>query len=97
MTLDLLGLPPTPAEQVAFLNDQSADAYLKVVDRLLSSPNYGERWAQYWLDLVRYAETAGFKKDDMRPDAYKYRDYVIRALNQDLPYNKFIEAAIGRR
>jgi hypothetical protein len=95
VTVDLLGLPPTPAEQAAFLKDRSTDAYVKVVDRLLSSPNYGERWAQYWLDLIRYAETAGFKKDDMRPDAYKYRDYVIRAFNQDLPYNRFIEEQLA--
>jgi len=90
VTFDLVGLPPTPAEQDAFVGDPSPDALATVVDRLLASPHYGERWAQHWLDLVRYAETAGFKKDDIRPDAHKYRDYVIRAFNRDLPYDQFV-------
>jgi hypothetical protein len=90
VTFDLTGLPPTIAEQEAFLADNSADAYHKVVERLLASPRYGERWAQHWLDLVRYAESDGFKADDLRPSAYRYRDYVIRALNADLPYDRFI-------
>ena len=90
VTFDLTGLPPTVAEQEAFLADQSPGAYEKVVDRLLASPHYGERWAQHWLDLVRYAETDGFKADDFRPRAHQYRDYVIRALNADLPYDRFI-------
>ena len=97
MTFDLTGLPPTPEEQTAFLADNSTDAYEKVVDRLLASPRYGERWAQHWLDVVRYAETDGFKEDAQRPNAYKYRDYVIRALNADLPYDRFIRQQIGRR
>src|SRR5262249_47817041 len=77
VTFDLTGLPPTVAEQEAFLADPSPDAYEKVVDRLLASPHHGERWAQHWLDLVRYAETDGFKADDFRPAAHRYRDYVI--------------------
>ena len=95
VTFDLTGLPPTPAEQAAFLADQSPDAYAKVVDRLLASPRYGERWAQHWLDLVRYSETEGFKKDTLRPDAHRYRDYVIRAFNDDLPYDRFIRQQLA--
>ncbi|HXG13014.1 MAG TPA: DUF1549 and DUF1553 domain-containing protein [Gemmataceae bacterium] len=95
VTFDLTGLPPTPEEQAAFLADNAPDAYLRVVDRLLASPRYGERWAQHWLDLVRYAETDGFKADDLRPNAYRYRDYVIRALNQDLPYDRFVRQQLA--
>jgi len=95
VTYDLTGLPPTPAEQSAFLADKSPDAYAKVVDRLLASPRYGERWAQHWLDLVRYSETEGFKHDGLRPDAHKYRDYVIRAFNDDLPYDRFIRQQLA--
>jgi hypothetical protein len=95
ITVDLTGLPPTIAEQEAFLADNSPEAYRRVVDRLLASPRYGERWAQHWLDLVRYAETDGFKADDYRPDAHKYRDYVIRALNADVPYDRFIRQQLA--
>ncbi len=95
VTLDLTGLPPTLEEQEAFLADSSADAYRKVVDRLLDSPRYGERWARHWLDLVRYAETDGFKADDHRPNAFRYRDYVIRALNADLPYDRFVRQQLA--
>jgi hypothetical protein len=95
VTVDLTGLAPTVEEQDAFLADNSPDAYGKVVDRLLASPRYGERWAQHWLDLVRFAETDGFKADDYRPNAYKYRDYVIRALNADLPYDRFIHQQLA--
>lgn len=95
VTFDLTGLPPTIAEQEAFLADTSADAYRKVIERLLASPRYGERWAQHWLDLVRYAETDGFKADDLRPFAHLYRDYVIRALNADLPYDRFIQQQLA--
>jgi hypothetical protein len=95
VTFDLTGLPPTLAEQEAFLGDAAPDAYLKVVDRLLASPRFGERWAQHWLDLVRYAESDGFKADDLRPDAHKYRDYVIRAFNADLPYDRFIRQQLA--
>ena len=90
VTFDLTGLPPTAAELDAFLADQSEGAYERVVNRLLDSPRYGERWAQHWLDVVRYAETDGFKADEFRPAAHKYRDYVIRAFNADLPYDRFI-------
>ncbi|GBD36978.1 hypothetical protein HRbin36_02108 [bacterium HR36] len=95
VTFDLTGLPPTVAEQDAFLSDDSPNAWERVVDRLLASPHYGERAAQFWLDLVRYAETDGFKADDHRPDAYRYRDYVIRAFNADLPYNRFIQQQLA--
>ncbi len=95
VTFDLTGLPPSPAEQQAFLADDAADAYPRLVDRLLDSPRYGERWAQHWLDIVRYAETDGFKEDAFRPNAHKYRDYVIRALNADLPYDRFIRQQLA--
>jgi len=95
VTFDLTGLPPTLAEQEAFVGDQTADAYEKVVDRLLASPRFGERWAQHWLDLVRYAESDGFKADDLRPDAHRYRDYVIRAFNTDLPYDRFLQQQLA--
>ncbi|HJT34924.1 MAG TPA: DUF1549 and DUF1553 domain-containing protein [Pirellulales bacterium] len=90
VSFDLIGLPPTPAEQADFLADERADAYERLVERLLASPAFGERWAQHWLDLVRYAESDGFKADEHRPNAYKYRDFVIRALNEDMPYDRFI-------
>src|SRR5262245_57927703 len=78
---DLIGLPPTPEQVEAFVNDKSKDAYEKLVDKLLASPQFGERQALFWLDLVRFAETDGFKADDVRPLAWRYRDYVIKALN----------------
>jgi hypothetical protein len=87
---DLTGLPPTPAEVSAFVADRSRDAYAKVVERLLNSPHYGERWGQHWLDVVRFAETDGFEYDTHRPDAWRYRDYVIRAFNNDKPYDRFL-------
>jgi hypothetical protein len=95
VTFDLIGLPPTVAEQEAFLADSLPDAYAKVVDRLLASSRYGEHWALHWLDLVRYAESDGFKADDYRPHAHQYRDYVIRALNADLPYDRFIRQQLA--
>src|SRR3954452_6003446 len=79
VTLDLTGLPPTLAEVDSFLADRSPDAYAKVVDRLLKSPAYGERWAQRWLDVVRYADTNGYELDAERPHAWRYRDYVVRS------------------
>ena len=89
-TFDLHGLPPTPSEVDSFLADTSADAYDKLIDCLLASPRYGERWARYWLDLVRYAESDGFKQDTYRPNAWPYRDYVIRSFNEDKPYDRFV-------
>ncbi|HEY8505003.1 MAG TPA: DUF1549 domain-containing protein, partial [Gemmataceae bacterium] len=90
VTFDLTGLPPTPEEIHAFLADDSPGAYEKVVERLLASPAYGERWGRHWLDLVRFAETSGHEFDGDMPDAYRYRDYVIRALNADVPYDRFV-------
>ncbi len=94
-TLDLTGLPPTPEEIESFLNDSSPKAFEKVVDRLLASPRYGERWARHWLDLARYAESEGFKADETRPNAWRYRDYVIKAFNEDKPYDRFIREQIA--
>ena len=95
MTFDLIGLPPTPDEVEAFLADKSPNAYEKVVDRLLASPRYGERWARHWLDIARYADTsgdrqAGNRRNPLFPNAWTYRDYVIEAFNKDLPYDQFI-------
>jgi Protein of unknown function (DUF1553)/Protein of unknown function (DUF1549) len=87
---DLLGLPPTPREIDAFLADKRPDAYERLIDRFLASPRYGETWGRMWLDLVRFAETAGFNADPDRPLAYKYRDYVIRSFNANKPYTRFV-------
>ena len=87
---DLIGLPPSPHEVEAFLKDKSPDAYQKLVEKLLASPQYGERWGQHWLDVVRFAETDGFEYDTHRNDAWRYRDYVIRSFNQDKPYDRFV-------
>jgi hypothetical protein len=93
--LDLIGLPPTPEEADAFVNDRSANAYSKLVDLLLASPHYGERWARRWLDLARYADTNGYEKDRVR-SIWPYRDWVLKALNRDLPFNEFtIEQIAG--
>ncbi len=91
-TFDLIGLPPTPAEVEDFVSDNSADAFARVIDRLLASPRYGERWGRYWLDIARYADTKGyvFQEERKYPFAYVYRDWVIQALNDDLPYDKFL-------
>lgn len=89
-TLDLLGLPPEPTAVRAFLRDDSPEADARLIDRLLASPAYGERWGRHWLDLVRYADSNGYEVDGDKPLAWKYRDYVVRALNADLPYNRFI-------
>ncbi len=95
VSLDLVGLPPAPAEIVAFLADERPDAYERVVDRLLASPHYGERWARPWLDLARYADTNGYEKDNRR-SIWKYRDWVIDALNADMPFDRFtIEQIAG--
>jgi Protein of unknown function (DUF1549)/Protein of unknown function (DUF1553)/Planctomycete cytochrome C len=88
---DFIGLPPKVEEIAAFENDSSPDAYEKLVDHLLASPHFGERWARRWLDLARFAESHGFEHDSDRPTAYHYRDFVIRAINDDLPYDKFVK------
>ncbi|MCP4172146.1 MAG: DUF1553 domain-containing protein [Fuerstiella sp.] len=92
LSFDLVGLPPTPAEITSCVSD---DAYDRLVDRLLNSKGYGERWAQHWLDLARFAETDGFEHDKLRPDAWKYRDWVIEALNADMPYDEFLRRQIA--
>jgi hypothetical protein len=90
VTLDLTGLPPTVEEIEAFVRDERPDAYERLVDRLLASPRHGEAWARHWLDLVRYAESDGYKQDAYRPQAWHYRDYVIRSFNADKPYRQFV-------
>jgi len=95
VSFDLTGLPPTTAEIDAFLNDKSPDAYERLVDRLLASPHYGERWAQHWLDLVRYAETNGYEGDSERPHAWHYRDYVVKSFNDDKPFDRFLTEQIA--
>ncbi len=95
VTFDLIGLPPTPAEVASFLRDRSPDAYEKVVDRLLASPHYGERWALKWLDVVRYADTNGFEIDGDRTHSWRYRDYVIDSFNRDKPYDRFVKEQLA--
>jgi hypothetical protein len=90
ISFDLVGLPPTPTEVVSFIRDRSPDAWKNLVERLLASPRYGERWCQHWLDIVRFSETDGFEYDTHRHDAWRYRDYVIRAFNDDKPYDRFL-------
>ena len=90
VSLDLTGLPPTPEEQASFMADSSPNAYEKQVDRLLTSPRYGERWASMWLDLARYADTKGYEKDMERPGVWPYRDWVIDAFNRNVPYDRFV-------
>jgi hypothetical protein len=90
LSLDLTGLPPSPSEIRQFVNDRSPQAWENAVDRLLSSQHYGERWGQHWLDVVRYSDSDGYEYDATRPDAWRYRDYVIRAFNNDKPYDRFI-------
>jgi hypothetical protein len=95
VTFDLTGLPPTPGELDAALADPSPDWYEKVVERLLASPAYGERWGRHWLDLARYAESNGYEFDEVRPDAWRYRDYVIRSFNADKPYDRFVKEQLA--
>ncbi len=90
LSFDFTGLPPTPKEISAFVEDPAADAYERLVERLLASPHYGERWAQHWLDVVRYAESEGFEYDNYLPGMWRYRDYVIRSFNDDKPYDRFL-------
>jgi hypothetical protein len=90
LKLDILGLPPTPEEIAYFRNDSAPDAYQRLVDRMLASPHYGERWGRHWLDVVRYADTGGYERNGERSTAWHYRDYVITAFNQDLSYDQFV-------
>lgn len=92
---DLIGLPPTPEEVAAFLADEAPGAFERVIDRLLESPQYGERWARHWLDLVRYAETNSYERDDAKPFVWRYRDYVIRSFNDDKPYDQFVREQLA--
>ncbi len=92
---DLIGLPPTPEAVEAFVNDAAPDAYERLVDRLLDSPQYGERWGRHWLDVVHYGDTHGYDKDKPRPNAWPYRDYVIRAFNADKPYGRFVQEQVA--
>lgn len=95
VSFDLTGLPPTPQEVNAFLSDTDNDPYEQLVDRMLKSARYGERWAQHWLDLARFAETDGFEHDKVRPNAWKYRDWVISAFNDDMPYDEFVRQQLA--
>ncbi len=95
LSFDLLGLPPTPDEVARFLGDQEPDAYERLVDRLLASPRYGERWGRHWLDVVRYADTGGFETDLLYPRAWRFRDYVIRSLNADKPFDRFAREQVA--
>ncbi len=92
---DLIGLPPTPEAISAFVGDSRPDAYERLVDELLASPRYGERWARHWLDVVHYGETHGYDKDQPRPNAWPYRDYVIRSFNEDKPYSRFVQEQVA--
>ena len=95
LTYDLTGLPPTPEEVEAFITNDSPTAYEELVDQLLSRPEYGERWARHWLDVVRYAETNGFERDGNKPNIWRYRDWVVDALNRDLPYDEFVRLQVA--
>jgi hypothetical protein len=95
IAFDLTGLPPTPAEIDTFLADRQPGAWERVVDQYLASPAFGERWGRHWLDLARYADSNGYEFDEVRPDAWRYRDYVVRSLNADKPYNRFVEEQIA--
>src|SRR6476646_154541 len=95
VSLLLTGLPPTPAEVEMFVNDRSPKAWERGVERLLASDHYGERWGQHWLDVVRYSDSDGYEYDATRPDAWRYRDYVIRAFNNDKPYDRFVEEQLA--
>lgn len=95
VTYDLIGLPPTPQQVQEFVDDSDPQAYERLVDRLLGSSRYGERWARHWLDVVKYADTCGYDKDKLRPNAWPYRDYVIRSFNEDKPYTRFVQEQIA--
>lgn len=95
LSFDLLGLPPAPKEVAAFLADPAPDAYARLVDRLLESPHYGERWGRHWLDVVRFGESQGFERDKLRPNSWPYRDWVVSALNEDIPYDVFVRMQLA--
>jgi hypothetical protein len=95
VTFDLIGLPPTPEDIDRFVADAAPDAYARLIERLLSSPQYGARWGRHWLDLARFAESNGYEHDEARPDAWRYRDYVIRSFNADKPYDRFIREQLA--
>ena len=95
LTFDLTGLPPTPEDVSAFVAEENPHAYENLVNRLLASPHYGERWARHWLDIAHYADTHGFERDQRRDNAWRYRDWVIRALNSDMPYDRFLREQIA--
>jgi mono/diheme cytochrome c family protein len=95
LSFDLVGLPPTPEQIEEFVSDPDPLAYERLVDRLLASPGYGERWGRHWLDVVKYADTCGYDKDKLRPNAWPYRDYVIRSFNEDKPYARFVREQIA--
>ena len=95
VTYDLTGLPPTPEQVLAFVAGNDPQEYEELVERLLASPQYGERWARHWLDVVKYADTCGYDKDKLRPNAWPYRDYVIRSFNEDKPYSRFVQEQIA--
>jgi hypothetical protein len=92
---DLTGLPPTPDEAATFIKDDSPDAWPRLIDRLLASPRYGERWGRHWMDVVRYADTAGDNADYPVPEARLYRDYIIDAFNADKPYDQFVQEQLA--
>ena len=92
---DLLGVPPSLEEAQLFLRDKTPHAYGNLIDRLLADPRYGERWARHWLDLARYGESDGYEDDKVRPHAWRYRDYVIRSLNVDKPYDRFVQEQVA--
>ena len=95
LSFDLIGLPPTPAEFAEFEKDDSPKAYEKLVDRLLDSPHYGERWARHWLDIIRFGESQGFERDKLRMNSWRYRDWVVSAFNRDLPYDEFVRLQLA--
>jgi hypothetical protein len=95
LSLDLLGLPPTPEEVEDFVGDDDPRAYEQLVDRLLASPRHGQHWARRWLDVVHYGDSHGYDKDQPRPNAWLYRDYVIRSLSEDKPYSRFVQEQIA--
>ena len=93
--LDIVGLPPPPEEVDRFARDERPDAYERLIDRLLASPGYGERWGRHWLDVARYADTSGFEADHLYPEAWRFRDYVVRSLNADKPLDRFIAEQVA--